>query len=440
MTQTHRRGYLYAAIGLGLIALTLPPSAAQEAAPSGPPVVDVFPSAPVPGVAPAASNVLTTLFRFPGGANGYSPRSGMVMDSAGILYGTTQYDGLCSTCGLIFKLTPPAKGKTAWTFAAMHKFKLYSDGIHPTGPLTLFKNVIYGTTSAGGDPSCGCGTVFKITRDGTYTRLHTFTPMAKGSTPIAGLLIDTDGTMYGTTDAGGAHGSGVIYKLTQGGGYTILHQFAGDYNGGPQGEMIFGKDGAIYGTQYGGGAYNQGVIFRMTKGGSYKVLYNFKGVNQPGNSHDGANPEGRLALGPDGTIYGTTSFGGSPSGYGTAWSLKWNGSTATYKQLYIFGSPGNLPHSGFIRTGDGKLYGTGAGGGAYQEGVIYRLVPPVAPSTKWTYERLHSFIGRNANGNIPYGDLLYAKQIFYGGNLAGGHITNGGECVSGCGTVFQFKP
>lgn len=432
MARGHLRAFWGACVVIGLIS----PALAQEA-PTPP--IDVFPSAvPAPQVATAA-NVLTTLYRFPGGSVGYSPRGGLVMDAAGRLYGTTQYDGLCSTCGIIYKLTPPAPGKTAWTFGFMHKFKLGTDGIHPTAPLTLFKGVIYGTTSAGGDPSCGCGTVFKITLAGAYSILHVFSPSAKGSTPIGGLLIDADGTMYGTTSAGGLHGSGVIFKLTAGGGYSILHHFAGNFDGGPQGELMFGKDGAIYGTQFGGGLYNQGTVFRITKAGGFQVLYNFKGVNQPGGSHDGANPEGRLALAADGTIYGTTTFGGSPSGYGTAWSIKQNGTKWTYKQLYIFGSPGNLPHSGLVRVGT-AYYGTGAGGGQFQEGVIYKLVPPVAPSTKWTYVLLHSFTGRNPNGNIPYGVLLYAKQMFYGMNLLGGHVVSTGECNDGCGTVFQFKP
>jgi uncharacterized repeat protein (TIGR03803 family) len=445
MVRHHQRVFLRAAVIIGLISPALAQAAPSAEQASEPPLVDIMPAAPgspPADVAPAAP-VLITLYKFPGGAKGYSPRGGVVMDAAGNIYGTTQYDGQCSTCGIIYKLAPPAKGKTVWTFSVLHKFILGNGGIHPTGPLTLFKGVIYGTTSAGGDPRCGCGTVFKITPAGAFTPLHTFTPSSKGSTPIGGLLIDTDGTMYGTTNSGGKHGSGILYKIsTSGGGFAILHDFAGDLNGGPQGELMFGKDGAIYGTQYGGGKYNQGVVFRMTKAGGYAVLYDFLGVNQPGGSHDGAQPEGRLALGTDGTIYGTTTFGGSPSGYGTAWSIKQNGAKWTYKQLHIFGmgSDGNLPHSGLVKGVGNIYYGTGAGGGHFQEGVIYKLAPPVAPSTKWTSTVLHSFTGRDKNGNSPYGVLLYAKSKLYGTDLLGGHVVSSGECNDGCGTVFEFTP
>jgi uncharacterized repeat protein (TIGR03803 family) len=449
MAQRHHRAFLQAALLIGLIS----PALAQEAPPMNTtaderPIIDVIPSEPPAARIEPAVSVLTTLYRFPGGANGYSPRGGVAMDPAGDIYGTTQYDGFCSTCGLIYKLIHPAAGKTVWTYKVLHRFSLNptggfnEDGIHPTAPLTYFKGAFYGTASAGGDTACGCGIVFKITPNGVFTRLHTFDPISgkNGTTPIGGLLIDSNGIMYGTTEGGGVHHSGIIYKLSvNGGGFTILHHFAGNYTSGPQGEMIFGRDGAIYGTTYGGGRFNQGAVFRITKAGVYQDIYDFKGVNQPGGSHDGANPEGRLALGADGTIYGTTSFGGSPSGYGTAWSLKKIGTKWIYTQLYIFGSPGNLPHSGLVKA-PGGYYGTGAGGGKYQEGVIYKLVPPVAPSKKWTYVLLHSFNGRNVNGNIPYGVLLYAKSMFYGMNLLGGHVTSSGECNSGCGTVFQFKP
>jgi uncharacterized repeat protein (TIGR03803 family) len=252
--------------------------------------------------------------------------------------------------------------------------------------------------------------------------------------PNRGLLI-ANGIIYGTTNAGGANGSGIIYSMsTSGANFTDMHDFAGDPNGGPQGMMIFGQDGAIYGTQFGGGQYNQGVIWRMTTGGSYQVLYNFLGNIQPGNSTDGATPEGPVALGPDGTIYGTTSSGGDPSGDGTAWSIKLVNGTWVYKQIYEFNgnTGGSLPHGGRILASDGALYGTTAGGGIYGGGTFYKLTPN---GSAWSYVTLHNFIPLDPNGDSPYGDLLYANSKFYGMNLTGGVVS---QCDNGCGTVFQF--
>ena len=168
------------------------------------------------------------------------------------------------------------------------------------------------------------------------------------------------------------------------------------------------------------------------------MLYDFRGNNQPGGSSDGADPEGRLALGPDGTIYGTTSFGGDPSGDGTAWSIKLTNGTWVYNQIYKFNgnTGGSLPHSGLILATDGALYGTTAGGGLYGGGTFYKLVPN---GSSWTYVTLHNFVPRDPNGDSPYGDLLYANNNFYGMNLTGGSIA---QCVNnsnGCGTVFQFN-
>ena len=107
--------------------------------------------------APALAQPLTTLYRFPGGANGNFPRGGVAMDTSGNLYGTTRYDGNCSTCGVIYKLTKPAAGSTTWTYQVMHQFLLSGGGIDPISPLTSFNNVLYGTAAGGGDPACGCG-------------------------------------------------------------------------------------------------------------------------------------------------------------------------------------------------------------------------------------------------------------------------------------------
>jgi len=415
-----------------------------------------------------------TLYRFQAGVRGRFPRGGVVHDAAGNIYGTTLYEGACSTCGIIYMLRKPTTANGAWTQHVVHQFSFpqgtnLQDGRAPTAPLTFYAGKIYGTTSAGADPSCGCGEVFRITPNAgatawTYTVLYRFrrnlpSSPVNGSTPIGGVIVDSSG-IYGTTSSGGSAnriGAGVIYKLPlNGGAITILHRFPtnlgpnlppGD-NGGPQGELVFGKDGAIYGSQYGGGKYNQGKIFRITKAGALRVLYDFKGVNQPGNSTDGAQPEGRIAVGPDGTLYGTTTFGGTPSGYGTAWSLKPPANPASgvwaYKQLRRFGMTGdaNLPHSGFVRAANGMLYGTGAGGGHFQEGAIYSLKPPATANGAWTYKTLYSFNGpvtpSNGNGHIPYGVIVLKANTLWGQNLSGGKVTIGQPCGSGCGTVWQF--
>jgi uncharacterized repeat protein (TIGR03803 family) len=421
-------------------------------------------------IAPALAQQpgLNTIYTFPSGSpgtTGYWPRGGLAMDSAGALYGTTYYGGNCPInfpyCGTIYKLAPPPTGQTVWSYQLLHAFSQQEpiqghneDGIEPISPLTNYENVMYGTASAGGDTNCGCGAVFSITPSGTYTILHVFDPFVPGAadinqwpdgtTPIGGLLIN-NGTIYGTTSAGGTgavgpdgtNGAGIIYSMsTTGANFKVLHNFDGSLNAGPQGMMIFGQDSAIYGTQYGGGMYNQGVIWRMPIGGTYQVIYNFLGNVQPGGSTDGADPEGRLALGPDGTIYGTTSFGGDPSGDGTAWSIKLVNGSWVYNQIYEFNgnTGGSLPHSGLILASDGALYGTTSGGGTYGGGTFYKLVPQ--SNGTWSYVTLQNFIPLDPNGNSPYGDLLYTNNSFYGMNLTGGAVS---QCDNGCGTVFQFN-
>lgn len=396
-----------------------------------------------------------TLYRFKGGTDGAWPNGDVVINSDGIIFGTTQYDGNCDfypNCGTIFMLTPPGAGETAWTNTVIHLFgSVGKDGGRPVAPLTLVKGSLYGTASVGGYPTCGCGIVFKITpgktakAKWTYTILHRFGPNfppKSGSTPDGGLLVDGDGTIYGTTAAGGKHNSGVVFKISKSGDFTVLHDFVGNFTSGPQGELLFGKDGAIYGTTFGGGKYNEGTIFRITKAGSHTVLYDFKGVNQPGGSSDGAQPEGRLALGSDGAIYGTTTFGGSPSGYGTAWSLSPPGAGQTkwkYEQLHIFGSEGNLPHSGVAIDLKGVLYGTASGGGQWQEGVVYRLAPPKSRGANWRYTVLHSFRGRDKDGNIPF-SVTFKNGTIFATNISGGLINRPDVCRDGCGTVFKLKP
>jgi uncharacterized repeat protein (TIGR03803 family) len=370
----------------------------------------------------------TTVHKFTGNAGGDFP-NGVIVDASGVIYGTTQGGGNCATCGVIFRLTPAGTGR--WTYTVFHRFATSRDGIKPLAPLALQDGKLYGTTSAGGDPTCNCGTVFRINTDGSgFLALHTFKTATEGAVPAGGVLVDTDGTIYGTTSAGGANGAGVIFRISTGGVYVVLHHFVGAVLTGPKGELVFGTDGAIYGTQFGGGAFNRGTIFRVTKAGIYAVLHDFTGF-QSSQNPDGASPDGALALGADGTIYGTTTTGGS-SNLGTAWSIRPSGGN-TYRQLHSFASgEATVPHSGLAIGTDGVLYGSGASGGANSGGALFQLTP-----VSGQYLTRLSFDTNSAQGTSPQSPLSLLGGTIYGTTLLGGISS---ACSSGCGTVFSFKP
>jgi len=370
-----------------------------------------------------------TLHRFSGNTGGDFP-NGVIVDGSGVVYGTTQGGGNCATCGVIFRLKPAGSGQ--WTYTMLHRLVTSKDGIKPLGRLALHDGKLYGTASAGGDPTCNCGVIFRINTDGSgYVALHTFKTATDGAVPGAGVLVDTDGTIYGTTTAGGANGAGVIFRLSTGGIYTVLHDFIGLVLTGPKSELMFGLDGAIYGTQFGGGAFNRGTIFRITKGGAYTVLHDFAGF-QSSQNPDGAGPDGALALGTDGTIYGTTSTGGSAN-LGTVWSIRPSGGS-TYRQLHSFISgEAAVPHSGLTIGASTILYGTGANGGANGDGALFSLTPA------GNYATLFSFDASASRGDAPQSPLALFGDKLYGTTLVGGNPSSS-TCSGGCGTVFSFKP
>jgi uncharacterized repeat protein (TIGR03803 family) len=198
--------------------------------------------------------------------------------------------------------------------------------------------------------------------------------------------------------------------------------------------LLFGQDGAIYGTQFGGGSLGNGEIFRLGKiGSAFDVIYNFGQTDPPGTPTDGARPDGALALGSDGTIYGTTTTGGI--GLGTAWSIRKSGTTWTYKQLRAFGgSDATVPHSGFVIGSDGTLYGTGSSGGANGAGALFSLS---RLGTSWRYRNLRSFTAGNPAGDTPSAPLAFDGGKIYGTTASGG---TSGCSGAGCGTVFTDQP
>jgi len=325
-----------------------------------------------------ASGKELLLHSFSGDQNGFNPDSGLTMDAAGTLYGTTEYGGnftgACNPhgCGTVFKLTKAGKQTSLYMFTGSA-----GDGFGPiTGVVLDQAGNLYGTTEFGGDPTCGaqqgCGTIFKVDATGKETILHAFTASGgDGAYPVADLLL-SGGQLYGTTSGGGTFAYGTVFKSNpETGAQTVLYTFKGGADGGsPYGSLIRDSAGNLYGTTYTGGAHAYGTVFKLTKAGKEKVLYSFKG------GADGANPAAGVARDKAGNLYGTTYQGGT-FWDGTVFKLDTTGKETV---LHSFASTdGAFPESVLIQDKEGNLYGTtpygGATGGLAGDGVVFKLTP-----------------------------------------------------------------
>jgi uncharacterized repeat protein (TIGR03803 family) len=392
---------------------------------------------------PGRSGVsVTAVHGFIGSPSDGSNWSNIIQGSDGNFYGTSVTGGpfnpACNSnltgCGLIFRLTPSGTFTVLYTFTgttADHNAQpIYpygrllqaSDGnfygttsegpavfrMTPAGSVTIltflgggsYGNLIqggdgnfYGTTAFGGAGTCspdrsavcffenGSGTVFRMTPGGALTTLHVFTGGADGSKPYTGLILASDGSFYGTTQAGAA-GFGTVFKIRADGTFTTLYTFTGGADGAyPYAALIQASDGNFYGTTLNrGGPADAGTLFRMTPAGALTVLHAFTGFNspdntpRPGQATDGAFPVGALVQGRDGNLYGTTGGGGGLGG-GTAFVISLAGN---YAQVFPFSglSEGSSPTSGLIVASDGNFYGTCQYGGIRNMGAIFRMTPP----------------------------------------------------------------
>jgi uncharacterized repeat protein (TIGR03803 family) len=311
------------------------------------------------------------LYSFNGGADGGSPQAGLLLVS-GAYYGTA-YSGGAFGQGVVFKL----KGSVE---TVLHSFG-GADGSHPAAALVRDKaGNLYGTTFYGG--AAGAGTVFKLDPTGTETVLYSFTGGGDGKFPAGRLVLDTAGNLYGTTSEGGVvscdnatDGCGVVFKVDTTGKETVLYTFTGHADGGsPVAGLIRDSAGNLYGTTYVGGATDCpfkgsagcGVVFRVSKTGLETVLHTFT-------NGDGSNPAADLIRDSAGNLYGTTQFGGL--GYGTAFKLT---STGIETTLYSFmGTPDGLgPLAGLVRDLAGNLFGTASSGGVDDgPGIVFKIAP-----------------------------------------------------------------
>jgi uncharacterized repeat protein (TIGR03803 family) len=267
----------------------------------------------------------------------------MTFGAGGALYGTTAYGGGAYEAGSVYELTPSTSG-AAWTETILYSFIGVSGSpFFPSSGVVMGANgVFYGETQYGGIPnnSCpsgpsGCGTLYALTpaSGGGWTAaiLYSFGGSKfDASEPAGGLAIGNNGALYGTTAYGGTAQFGTVFELsppaTPGGAWTetILHSFTGR-NGdgaGPNAGVVIGGNGTLYGTtQYGGTSHFSGTVFQLappaTPGGAWTetILHSFTGQNG-----DGANPSGALVIGRNGALYGTTAYGGT-SDSGTVFEL-----------------------------------------------------------------------------------------------------------------------
>ena len=249
--------------------------------------------------------------------DGYDLSAGVTRDSAGDLYGTTAYTANPPYGGLVYKVD------AACNETVLYNFTGGADGGTPfAGVIRDSAGNLYGTTYGGGNASChppfndiiGCGVVYKLHPNSKETVLYSFCAQpncADGANPYAGVIRDSTGNLYGTTQYGGTSSSGVVYKLDTSRNLTVLYNFCTQPNctdgGLPAAGVIRDASGNLYGTTYHGGAFGGGVVYKLDASGNETVLYSF--CAQP-NCDDGENPYAGVILDGKGNLYGTADFGG----------------------------------------------------------------------------------------------------------------------------------
>jgi uncharacterized repeat protein (TIGR03803 family) len=361
----------------------------------------------------------SVLYSFGGIAgDGNGPSGTLIQDQQGNFYGTTQGGG-ANQVGTVFKLTPTG------TETALYDFNLQPDAMLPVyGLLRDSAGNLYGAAGKGG--TYGYGAIFKLDSTGHETVLHSFGKGADGKNPACVLMRGANGNLYGTTAGGGKYGFGTVFGVNSSGAEAVLHHFTGTDGATPAAGLIRDAAGNLLGTTSTGGAYGFGTVFKLATNGSETVLYSFCAV---ANCADGRNPEGGLVQDSLGNLFGTT-LGGGANDQGSVFKLTENGLEIL---LYSFGAissgDGRWPWSGLIPDSQGNLYGTTYLGGQYGAGTMFKL----DRTGKETV--LHSFC---AEANcVDGGDPAFASLIRdRAGNLYG--VAGRGAYQSGI--VFKLTP
>jgi uncharacterized repeat protein (TIGR03803 family) len=364
-------------------------------------------------IASAQAQTFTTIYSFQGplANDGGAIKGGVVLDSAGDIYGTATVGG-SNNDGVLYKID-----------AAGHETVLYnftSSGQYTASPGQLIRDTagnLYGTTYSG-DPSFH-GMVFIFDATDTFNKLYSFKRSHDGRYPYAGLSRDGSGNLYGTTLHGGSSNQGIVFKVDAIGNETILHDFTGGADGGvPYGDVIRDSVGTLYGTTSKGGS-GFGTVFKIDASGQFTTLHTFAGGAEGGRPFAGVNQDSV------GNLYGVAANAGDGQHFGVVFQLD---SSRKYTVLHSFdqGGGGRHPVGGLARDASGNLYGTCIAGGDSDQGTVFMI------TSQGKFKLLHTFSGRD--GSNPQGRVTLDGL----GNLYG--TTYGGGASNFWGTVFKVAP
>ena len=328
-----------------------------------------------------------------GNGPGSGPLGAMIDGHDGFLYGTTIGGSM------VYRVNVAAQ----FSYAA--NVGDPSDGYFPAAPLTEVDGVFYGTTP---------GTLFRL-QGSSFTNLHTFgVATGDGSQPVGGLLLASDGNLYGATRQGGSNFRGTIYRYSFPDAYGKIHDFDGTDSTGPNGDLIEPAAGEFYGTTVGNGVDQYGSVFQMDTSGAITTLHFLA-------SDEIQVPDAGPARSSNGDLYAT---GTDPTFAAGIFSVD---SLGAYTSRHVFDvdTEGNSPDGPLLRGTDDNLYGVASSGGPGGEGTVFRY------DGSPTLTVLKAFSG-DADGNFPFGGLVQAAD----GNFYG--VTFGSFPPEPVGTIFRI--
>jgi uncharacterized repeat protein (TIGR03803 family) len=390
----------------------------------------------VAGSPSARAQTFTLLYSFQSSHDGLFPQGELILDKSGSIYGTTAQGGRGKQ-GTVFELDTSGAKTVLYSFGGTT-----GDGAIPSGQLAWYAGNIYGTTEAGG--ATGSGTVFELIRGKVTAKENFLYSFAEpgGNLPAAGLAEDGIGDFFGTTVYGssgtpppgcGSQGCGTVFEVSQG-QVTLLHSFSGMPDGsGPQGSLVRDRSGNLYGTTRVGGAFNAGTVFELTPNSDHTWTEHVL-YSFRGKS-DGLQPYSGLVMDAKGNLYGATWWGGlnttGQPGYGVVFELRQN-PDLTWSERVLHRFAGP-PEDGLQPLGNLVRDRHGNIYGVTSNGGASGLgiVYEVDVNGKETV--LHNFTGND--GATPAAGLA----IDTSGNLYG-TTEEGGTVCNTCGTVFKITP